>query len=57
MTDAVSAVTAWGGDDVESLQVGTRDDCFSHADLMASKDAPERVFAPINRWLDARDGT
>ena len=51
-----SAAVAWGGDDVEVMQVGTDDDWFAHADLFAAIDAPQRVFAPIIRWLDDRDG-
>jgi len=53
---ARSAAAAWGGDDVEVIQVGTEYDWFAHADLFAAIDAPQRVFAPITRWLDDRDG-
>ena len=52
---ARSAAAAWGGSDVEVLQVGQGADWFGHADLFATGDAPERVFEPIIRWLDARD--
>jgi pimeloyl-ACP methyl ester carboxylesterase len=51
---ARSAAEAWGGEDVELLEVGTRDDWFSHADLFVAPTAPERVFAPVARWLAAR---
>lgn len=52
---ARSAAEAWGGRDREVLEVGTRDDWFAHADLFVAPTAPLRVFAPIARWLAARD--
>jgi len=53
---ARSAAEAWGGDDSEVLEVGTRDDWFAHADLFVAPTAPTRVFAPVARWLAVRDG-
>lgn len=53
---ARSAAAAWGGTDQEVLEVGTRDDWFAHADLFVAPTAPLRVFAPVARWLAARDG-
>ncbi len=52
---ARSAAEAWGGRDVEVLEVGKGADWFGHADLFATGDAPVRVFAPLVRWLDAHD--
>jgi pimeloyl-ACP methyl ester carboxylesterase len=52
---ARSAAAAWGGGDVEVVEVGTDEDWFAHADLFAARDALARVFMPIVRWLDARD--
>ncbi|HOU89533.1 MAG TPA: alpha/beta fold hydrolase [Polyangiaceae bacterium] len=52
---ARSAAEAWGGSDREVLEVGTREDWFAHADLFVAPTAPLRVFAPVARWLAARD--
>lgn len=51
---ACSVTDWWGGSDVEVLEVGTHDDWFSHADLFVAATAPERVFAPVARWLTTR---
>ncbi|MBN2194235.1 MAG: alpha/beta fold hydrolase [Polyangiaceae bacterium] len=51
---ARSAVAAWGGADVEVLEVGTHEDWFSHADLFVAPTAPTRVFVPVAHWLAGR---
>lgn len=50
----LSVVEAWGGGDVEVLHVGDDEDWYAHADLFIAHQAPERVFAPIARWLHDR---
>jgi pimeloyl-ACP methyl ester carboxylesterase len=50
---ALSARDAWGGD-VEVLRVGDDARWYAHADLFVGREAPERVFAPITRWLHER---
>lgn len=52
----LSAERMWGGRDVQILRVGTDEDWYAHADLFISPDSPERVFAPIVRWLEPRVG-
>lgn len=53
--DAVlSARDAWGGQDVEVLEVGTPEDWYAHADLFIAPEAPQRVFEPMAAWLEAR---
>ncbi|MCC6527162.1 MAG: alpha/beta hydrolase [Polyangiaceae bacterium] len=51
---ALSAVRAWGGDEVEVLEVGDERDWYAHANLFIANCAPEKVFAPIVRWLRRR---
>ena len=36
---------------VEVLNVGDDKDWFAHADLFASRPAPELVFEPLRKWL------
>lgn len=48
---ALSVVDAWGGRDVEVLQVGDEQGWYAHANLFVADDAPERVFEPIIHWL------
>lgn len=50
---AISAMSAFGTDDVETLRVGDRDNWFAHADLFVNDEAEERVFTPLASWLDA----
>jgi pimeloyl-ACP methyl ester carboxylesterase len=51
---ALAATEAWGGRDVEVLRVGDDQDWYAHADLFVSHASPEKVFAPIAKWLHAR---
>lgn len=51
---ALAALDAWGGDDTTSINVGTPDDWYAHADLFVGHEAPQRVFTPIAEWLLAR---
>jgi hypothetical protein len=51
---ARSAVTAWGGEDVSTLEIGTPSDWYAHADLFVGNDSPRVVFDPIARWLRER---
>jgi pimeloyl-ACP methyl ester carboxylesterase len=48
---ALTAIDAWGGDDVEVLRVGDRRDWYAHANLFIADRAPEKVFQPMIRWL------
>ncbi|MBW2524871.1 MAG: alpha/beta fold hydrolase [Deltaproteobacteria bacterium] len=50
-TTALSVVDAWGGQDVEVLEVGDDEGWYAHANLFVADDAPERVFEPIIAWL------
>jgi poly(3-hydroxyalkanoate) synthetase len=52
---AVSAMNAFGTDDVEVLRVGDRDNWFAHADLFVNDEAAERVFEPLRMWLTTHD--
>jgi len=51
---ALAALDAWGGEDKTSINVGTPDDWYAHADLFVGNEAPQRVFTPIADWLLAR---
>ncbi|MCS6912950.1 MAG: alpha/beta fold hydrolase [Myxococcales bacterium] len=51
---ALSAAQVWGGPNVQVLRVGDEQDWFAHADLFIADAAPERVFAPMARWLCAQ---
>jgi hypothetical protein len=51
----LSATTAWGGGDVETLRVGDDERWYAHADLFVGDDAPRTVFEPMARWLVARE--
>lgn len=51
---ARSAVSAWGGKDVSTLEIGTASDWYAHADLFVGNDSPRVVFDPIARWLRDR---
>ncbi len=51
---ALSARAFWGGRDVEILRVGTPDAWYAHADIFVGREAPELVFGPVSRWLQAR---
>jgi len=53
--NAMAALEAVAGPG-ESLVIGHRDEHVAHADLLVSDIAPERVFAPIARWLRKRLG-
>ena len=53
---ALSVVGAWGGSDLEVMKVGDAEDWYAHADLFMAPRAPEQVFAPLARWLAARQG-
>jgi alpha-beta hydrolase superfamily lysophospholipase len=44
-----AALGTWGHPDAEALRVPG-----SHLDLLLGREAPERVFAPVVAWLDAR---
>jgi pimeloyl-ACP methyl ester carboxylesterase len=48
---ALSVVDAWGGSDVEILEVGDDEGWYAHANLFVADDAPQRVFEPIINWL------
>jgi pimeloyl-ACP methyl ester carboxylesterase len=48
---AMTAATAWGGDDIEVLRVGDDDNWYAHANLFVANDAPSLVFEPMIRWL------
>lgn len=50
---ALSARDAWGGGDVSVMEVGDAQRWYAHADLFVGREAPERVFDPIARWLCA----
>lgn len=52
---ALSALTLWGGDDVDLLRIGTPDDWYAHADLFIANDSPAVVFEPVARWLHSRN--
>jgi alpha-beta hydrolase superfamily lysophospholipase len=52
---ALSCYEHWGSADKEVLRVGDETTRFAHADLFISSHAPERVFAPIARWLAAHN--
>lgn len=47
---ATSPERYWGGD-VTTLQIGTDDDWYAHADLFIGDDSPRLVFEPIAAWL------
>lgn len=51
---ARSAARAWGGKDVSTLEIGTPEDWYAHADLFVGNDSPRVVFDPIARWLRDR---
>jgi pimeloyl-ACP methyl ester carboxylesterase len=51
---ALSVVDAWGGSDVEVLEVGDDTNWYAHANLFVANDAPQQVFDPIMRWLRQR---
>ncbi len=48
---ALSVRDAWGGQDIEVLEAGDRDNWYAHANLFVANCAPERVFTPIISWL------
>ncbi len=48
---ALSVVDVWGGDDVQTLTVGTDQDWYAHANLFVGQEAPSAVFEPLMRWL------
>lgn len=50
-TTALTAVDAWGGSEVDVLEVGDDVGWYAHANLFVADDAPSRVFEPIIRWL------
>jgi poly(3-hydroxyalkanoate) synthetase len=51
---AISAINAFGTDDVETLRVGDKKNWFAHADLFVNDEAEERVFEPLASWLDSK---
>jgi pimeloyl-ACP methyl ester carboxylesterase len=51
--NAMAALEAVAGPG-ESMVIGHEDERVAHADLLVSDIAPERVFAPIARWLRRR---
>lgn len=53
---ALSVLDAWGGRDVEVLEVGDEEGWYAHANLFVADDAPERVFEPIIHWLRRSPG-
>jgi pimeloyl-ACP methyl ester carboxylesterase len=52
--NALAVLDLWGGDDVDTLQIGDDDEWYAHADLFISDGSPEHVFAPIAEWLLGR---
>ena len=48
---ALSAASAWGGNDVNILRVGDDKNWYAHANLFVADDAPRLVFDPILAWL------
>ena len=49
-----SAISAFGTDDAEVLQVGDDGNWFAHADLFVNDEAEDRVFAPLALWLESK---
>lgn len=50
---ALSARDAWGGP-VDVHRVGDEARWYAHADLFVGRESPERVFAPVTKWLRER---
>jgi pimeloyl-ACP methyl ester carboxylesterase len=48
---ALTAADAWGGPNVEVLEVGDDTNWYAHANLFVADDAPQLVFDPIIDWL------
>lgn len=51
---ALSVREAWGGRDVQTLEIGTEKEWFAHADLFIAHSSPQLVFEPIAHWLRSR---
>jgi pimeloyl-ACP methyl ester carboxylesterase len=52
---ALSVRDVLGVDSVSVLEVGDEVNWFAHADLFISRQAQERVFEPLRRWLASND--
>ena len=52
---ALSATRAFGGGQIDVLNVGDDEDWFAHADLFISRHAERRVFEPLASWLQDRN--
>ena len=53
---ALTVVEAWGGEEVDVLEVGDEQGWYAHANLFVANDAPSRVFEPLIGWLRSRVG-
>lgn len=50
----LSVREAWGGHDLQVLNVGDARQWYAHADLFVGDHAPAHVFEPMMRWLQSR---